>query len=148
MKYAKELLADGDTITVDDYNNPQYHTLANKFIKELGLSQKLYEEPKALDVQTCVTNDKPSNLSQLKKFLTVGMKVHVRNYYGETMNEKDTTVLAVQTNQIVFEKTLGSGIKSWFDLGKASEWIFTNNTAQKYYIDNKGQNKLGYEIVY
>ena len=42
LRFAKDILARGDTITVTDYDNPKYHRLANKFIKELGLVQPLF----------------------------------------------------------------------------------------------------------
>ena len=147
LQYSREILEKGGTITVTDYDNANYHSLANYFIKELGLSQSLFPEPKALE-QGLVTNGKPSNLSQLKKYLAVGKVIGTRNFYREAMIEKDTSVLATQTNQVVFEKTLGDGVKSWFDFGKASEWVFTNSCASKYSITNEGENKLGYQIIY
>lgn len=74
MKYAKQILEEGNQIRVTDYDNAKYHSLANMFIKELGLNQPLFVEPKALESEI-VTNGKPSNLSQLKKYLKEGTKV-------------------------------------------------------------------------
>ena len=146
MKYCREYIAEGHRVSVS-VHNPKHHALANMFIKELGIKQELFKEPEALK-QEAVSNGKPSNLAQLKKYLAVGTQVHVKNHYGAEVKEKDTSVLKVQTNQIVFEKTLGSGIASWFDLGKASEWIFTNEAAKKYDIDREGAQRLSYEIIY
>ncbi len=139
LRFSKEILSEGGTITVTDYNNPNYHALANWFIKELGLDQPLFIEPVAL-VQKPVTNGKPQNLSQLKKYLTVGKVIGVVNFdsIGEMRNNRDTSVLAVQTNSAILEKTLGSGIKSWLDLGKASDWSFDNDGATKNYLDRDG----------
>lgn len=146
LKFAKEILAEGDIIKVSCYDNPKYYAIANEFIKALGLNQKLFPEV-ARPVQGTVTNGKPSNLAQLKKYLTVGKVIHTKNYYGQEVKEKDTTVLGVQTNSFIFEKTLGSGIKSWFEIGKANDWIFTNESAQKYEFVN-GSLRLVYEIKY
>lgn len=146
LEHAKKILDEGDEITVTCYDNPKYYAIANEFIKELGLNQKLFPEV-IRPVQGAVTNGMPSNLSQLKKWLTIGKVIHTRNYYGQEVKEKDTTVLGIQTNSFIFEKTLGSGIRSWLDTGKASDWIFTNESAQKYEFIN-GELKLVYEIIY
>jgi hypothetical protein len=44
LEYAKKTLEEGHSITVTDYNNKNYHKVANKFIKALGLSQPLFDE--------------------------------------------------------------------------------------------------------
>lgn len=146
LMYAKQFLAAGDTITVDCYNDPNYFALSNKFIKELGLKQELFKEV-APQSSAPVTNGKPKNLSQLKKYLTVGKLITISNYRANEKNElvetsRPTSVLAVQTNSIIVEKTLGSGIKSWLDIGKASDWTFTNEYALKSYLSKYAQ---GYE---
>lgn len=146
LYFAKQILDEGDTIQVTCYDNPKYYAIANEFIKELGLDQKLFPEV-AKPIQGTVTNGKPSNLSQLKKYMTVGKVIHTKNYYGSEVKEKDTAILGVQTNSFIFEKELGKGQKSWFEIGKASDWIFANESAQKYEFIN-GQLKLVYEIIY
>lgn len=146
LNFARNILAEGDEITVTCYNNPEYYSVANEFIKELGLKQELFKEV-AKPVQGTVTNGMPSNLAQLKKYMTVGKVVHTKNYYRTEPLEKDTTILGVQTNSFIFEKELGNGIKSWFEIGKASDWVFTDVSAQKYEFIN-GELKKVYEIIY
>lgn len=140
LRFAKDIIAEGNEVRVTDYDNPNYHALANWFIKELGLDQPLFTEPAPI-VQRPVTNGKPQNLNQLKKYLTVGKKIHVINYDGtgqNIRNERDTSVLASQTTSIILEKSLGSGILSWLDLGKATEWSFDNQGATKNYLGDAG----------
>lgn len=148
LRYSKEILARGDTISVTDYDNPRYHALANSFIKELGLSQPLFEEPAPLTPSVVTKSGVPTNLSQLKKFLTVGKKIHMKNYFGEEIRERDTSVLEVKTASLVVEKTLGTGTRSWMDFGKASEWIFDNDGATHYYLDRDGKNLPQTRIEY
>ena len=141
MKFAKQIIAEGDEITrVTDYDNPTYHAVANEFIQELGIKQPLFAEPKALK-SNVVTNSKPNNLSQLKKYYSVGVIADVINYDadGEIRNQRRTSVLKTQTNAIVFEKTLGSKTPSWLDVGKASDWTFENRGATKHYINKEGK---------
>lgn len=149
LKYAKQKIAEGNTVSVTDYDNPAYHSLANWFIKELGINQPLFTEPETIK-QVIVTNGKPSNLSQLKKYLVAGLKTHnvVYNDKGDIINEKDTCVLAIQSNAVIFEKTLGSGIKSWLELGKASQWSFSNEMATRYFINYEGKQMPSISIKY
>ena len=130
LHYAREILAKGDRITVSDYDRPQYHVLANKFIKALGLKQKLFPEPKALE-QKAVTNGKPSNLSELKRYLGIGRKVKITNYDtgGAVREARDTSVIGTQTNAVIFDR---NGKKSWLEFGKAGEWTFDNDGAIKF----------------
>lgn len=140
MDFAKRLIAGGDEITrVTDYDNPKYHALANKFIKELGIKQPLFAEPDTTISSIVTKTGVPTNLSQLKKFLTPGKKVHMKNFFGEEVRERDTSVMLVQSNSFVVEKTLGSGMKSWCDFGKASEWSFDNFGATHLYLDRDGK---------
>jgi hypothetical protein len=140
IRYAREILANGDKITVSDYKNARYHSIANKIIKELGIDQPLFKEPEAAP-QSVVSNDKPASLAALKKYLVIGRKVHVINYDGEgkRRNEQDTSVMDVQNNSVIFEKTLGVGVKSWLEYGKAEGWTFDDNGATLYFISKDGK---------
>lgn len=82
-------------------------------------------------------------------YQTIGKKITVRNYLEKEMKEKETRVLAVQSNSFIFEKQLDTGIRSWLYIGKAVDWRFTNSSADKYEIDiATKQYKLVYQIVY
>lgn len=144
---ARRLMAEGSTITVTDYENPRYHAVANKLITELGLSQPLFTEPEALQ-QGPVTSGKPSTLSQLKKYLVEGTKLTVMNFDSDGVtcrNERKTFVKRVQTNAVVLDKNGGD---SWLEFGKASEWLFFNDSATKYYIEREGKFVPTTKIVY
>ena len=147
MKYAKELLEAGNTITVTDYKNPSYHALANKFIKELGLDQPLFDLPEMIK-QTSVSNGNPANLSQLKKYLSVGTKLNIRSFKSDGVTihgERDTFVKRVQTNSVVLDKNGGD---SWLEFGKADSWNFTDTGATKHYSDREGKMIPSTEIIY
>jgi hypothetical protein len=148
LKYALEYKNNGHTLKVTCYDNPQYMGVANKMITALGLDQPLFKLPPALPASV-VTNGKPSNLSQLKKYLTPGLPIVIVNYDGDgkILRDRGTTVMAVQTNSIIVEKTLGSGSKSWLDIGKATDWVFTNDCAMKYYLRDSGY-VLSTKIIY
>lgn len=137
IKYAKELLAGGNTIKVNTYGDANYAALGNKMIKELGLSQPLFTEPEALKAEA-VTNGKPSNLSQLKKYLQVGVKVTSKAIFkdGAWQNSRETFVNSVQGNAVTFEK---AGGKSWVYFYKANEWTFDNAGATHHYIEREGK---------
>lgn len=150
LYFAKKLLAEGDKIQVTDYDNPAYHSLANMFIKELGLDQPLFAEPQALK-SGIVTNGKPTNLSQLKKYLTLaaitGEKLIIRhmNLDGTLKAERYTFAKKVQTTSVVFDKAGGN---SWMELGKASDWTFSNESATYHYVDREGNVVPSIKIVY
>ena len=150
LEYAKELIANGDTITrVTCYENPAYYPLANKFIKELGLDLPLFEEIAPLKKEVVTKPGIPQNLSQLKKFLTPGKKIFIKSYFGEAEPrlQRITSVIQVFSNNMTVEKTLGSGTKSWLDFGKASDWAFTNTSATLYNVYREGRAKA-VEIIY
>lgn len=142
MKYAREILASGNTITVTDYENPAYHALANKFIKELGLSQPLFQEPEAVKA-SAVTNGKPSNLSQLKKYVTVGMKLRIKSRPkdGAFTSERQALVIHVQGNAITTEKGGIPGSKVWLYWNEASAWTFDNEGATQHYVGRYDEEK-------
>lgn len=157
VKYAKEYLAEGNTVSVTCYDNPEHYATANKVIKELGLKQELFPEVAALK-QPGVTNGKPSTLAALKKFIQPGVKLRAINYgftpedYAavnrcETQQERlavyatqkrsvignrETVVLSAQSNAFTVEKTPGTGNKSWVYYEKASDWTFDNEGATKH----------------
>lgn len=145
IKFAKEELAEGNEVLVRNYNNANYYALSNKLIKALGTNQPLFKEPEAL-VSSVPTNGKPATLSELKRYLTVGKKIKINNY--TVKNERETIVLATQTSSVILEKIAGTGIKSWLELGKASEWVFTNESASKYYTDRDGKKVVSSTITY
>lgn len=132
LKYAKELIDYGDTITVIDYNNVRYHAAANDCIKELGLKQPLFSVVKT-PTSTGATNGKPKTLSDLKRYLSPTKMVNIINYDsdGAIRNQRDAVVILNQTNSVVFSKTTPSmdSPKSWLEYGKASDWTFDNNGA-------------------
>lgn len=151
LKYAKELLAKGDSIKVSCYDNPEYYALSNKFIKELGLAQELFSEIAAVPASK-VTNGKPFNLSQLKKLLQVGIKIRVKSRpdaHGVLTQERETVVTKVQGNAITTEKAGGA---SWIYWGNASEWSFDNEGATHWFIGRydelKGKQTIDMRIDY
>jgi hypothetical protein len=150
LKWAREILADGDSITVTDYDNPRYHAVANKFIKELGLNQPLFTELATPKQDGVVTNGKPDSLNSLKKYLTVGRKVHVVNYDsdGNQRNERDSEVLKNQTNSVVFSKFIGTTTPSWLDYGKPTDWTFSDSSALQWVLWSGEGYKKSTEIFY
>ncbi len=132
LKFAKEILAEGNTIEVTDYDNPRYHSLANWFIKELGLSQPLFNE--LVSPMSDVTNDKPRNLSAFKKYLTVGMKLRIINHRTEGDTERMAEVLSVGVSNFTLTKSETSRLPSWSQFDKASDWSFHNDCAIRYYV--------------
>lgn len=150
LKYAHKLLEDGDTIKVTDYNNPAYHALANKFIKELGIDQPLFDEPSTLrPILSVPTNGKPATLGALKKYLAPGLKIHLKNYQedGTIRNERDTEIKRVQTNAIVVMKEGGTA-DSFLEFGNAKDWTFDNEGANKNFISHEGKYVLSIRIEY
>ena len=144
LRYAREILANGDEIRVTDYNNAKYHTLANKFIKELGLKQELFKEP-VFTIQSIVTKSGvPSTLGALKKFLTVGKKIRIVHTENPDRN-RDTEVILVKNESIVTRKGLG-GSHLYFE--KAVNWAFDNFGATYGYINNDGTWKASFRIEY
>lgn len=146
IKYAKEYLANGDTVSVTDYDEPRYHALANKAIKELGLNQPLFPEVAPLK-QEAVTNGKPANLSQLKKYLKVGQAVRSQliTSSGELKADRQTFVKAVQSEAVVLDK---NGDNSWLYFNKASDWQFTNEYALQNYLNHEGKYVPTIKIIY
>lgn len=142
LEYAKRLISEGNVIRVTDYDNPAYHSLANWFIKSLGLDQTLFTEPEAI-TQARITNGSPSSLSELKRYLSPGKKIRISNYTAK--NERETFVKRCQTSSVVVDK-LGSD--SWLELGKASEWQFTNEAATHFFIDREGKQSPATTITY
>lgn len=150
LKFAKELIANGDTISqVTCYNNPAYYPVANKFIKELGLDLPLFEEIAPIEVLPVTKPGIPQNLSQLKKFMTPGKKLFVKNFNsdGGLRLERITSVLGTNTGNVILEKTLGSGIKSWLAYGNASDWQFSNESASLFHVGREGRYKVT-ELIY
>jgi len=137
LRFSKDILAKGDTITVCDYDNPKYHKLANGMIKELGLKQELFKEPEEL-VSNVTDSNVPSNLGQLKKYLTVDKKLHIAGYNsdGEIRAERDTFVKKTQSNAVVLDK---QGANSWLYFEKASNWKFDNDGATQCDINRDGK---------
>jgi len=146
LKYAKQEIAEGNTISVTDYDNPNYHALANWFIKELGLSQELFKEPEAIISK--VTGTAPRKLSDLKRYLEVGKKIKIANYRNGERVERDSVVLSMQSNAFTVQKGGTQDVKSWVEYGKASEWGFTDTEATKYYINREGKNEATTTIIY
>ena len=146
LRFAKEILSEGNEIRVTDYDQPQYHSLANWFIQELGLKQDLFKEPETIK-QELVTNGKPSTLGSLKKFLVPETKLKIVWFdsEGNPKSERETFVKRTQTNAWVFDKNGGD---SWLEHGKASEWSFSNDGATLYYIDREGKNIPTVKIIY
>ena len=145
LDFARKILAEGDEISVTDYDRPQYHALANRFIKALGLNQKLYPEPKPLERKT-VTNGKPAGLAQLKRYLVAGRKLKLINYdgAGKTIGERDTSVIGTQTNAVIVER---NGGKSWLEYGRADGWTFDEHGATSH-IHSEGEYRPLLRIVY
>lgn len=144
LRFAKQILAEGNEIRVTNYDNPKYHPLANKFIKELGLSQVLFTEPKAVK-QGVVTNGMPSTLGALKKFLTVGSKIRFVNFKNPDRS-RETEVVEIHNNNFVTRK--GEAGKSWMEFGKASDWSFDNLGATTHFINCEGQVVPSIRIEY
>lgn len=131
MEYSKKILTEGNEITrVTNYNNPKYNELANKFIKELGVKQPLFQEIGSVPASE-PTEGKPSNLAQLKKYLSPEKKIRIINY-GSSINTRETFVKKSQTQSIVLDK---EGRNSWLDLGKATDWSFDKKGATQYFIN-------------
>lgn len=148
LELAKKTIAEGNEVTVSCYDNPTYFALSNKFIKDLGLTQTPFKEIEPLKSEV-VTNGKPANLSQLKKYLLPSVKITIKRFRdGEVSDERVTSVLATQTNNVIVEKTLGSGIKSWLTLGKAADWTFDNAGATNYYLERDGNYTKSVRIEY
>ena len=145
LEFARKILADGDEITVSDYDQPKYHPLANKFIKALGLKQKLYPEPKPLKRNT-VTGGKPASLAELKRHLVAGCKIKVIRYddAGKIASERDTSVTGTQTNAVIVDR---DGGRSWLEYGKAENWTFDENGATNHFISG-GEYRPSLRIAY
>lgn len=147
LKFARQILGYGDKITrVTIYENPNYAAKANYLITELGLDFPLFQEPEVIK-QEAVTNGKPSTLGALKRYLAEGTKIKICNFdsEGTVRNERETFVKKVQSNNIVLDKNGGN---SWLEFGKASEWNFTNETANHYWIGSDGKRTLSTRITY
>lgn len=80
MKWAKEYIDEGHTVRVTTYDNPNYAKWGNEAIAELGLTQEPFKMPEAVP-ESRVTNGRPSNLSQLKKYAQVGVPLRIKNRY-------------------------------------------------------------------
>lgn len=143
LQYAKEIIQRGDILKVTDYDNPQYHALANKFIKELKLKQPLFKEPNKLQPSR-VTNGKPSNLAMLKKYLTVGKRIKVENVEFPDRS-RETFVKKIQSNSVVLDKNGGN---SWLAFNKSTDWLFTNDYALVHFIDREGNVKPSIKLIY
>ncbi len=144
LKYAQELLAGGDTVTVETYKNPKNAPLANKFIKELGLKQPLFAEVAPIPKTVNYDNLKIKTLADLKRYLQVGVKVKITNTgYQGVVSTRETEVMKVQSNAITLAKDASlpkdRWQNSWLEFGKASDWGFTMTGATKYYIDREGR---------
>jgi hypothetical protein len=137
LRFAREILARGDSITVSDYNNPQYHRVANKFIKALGLKQKLFPESAALERKT-VTSGKPTNLSELKRYLVVGQKVKIIFYRsdGSEISRNEATTLRTQGDLMVVDSY---GTNTWWEYRSTDRWTFDNIGTTQYIVDNDGK---------
>jgi len=145
LRFARKILAEGDHITVTDYDDPKYHRVANKFIRALGLKQELFPEAKQSE-QTCVTNGKPSNLAQFKKYLTTGRNVKILYYDSMGVLHKtfDASVIRTQNKHVIVES---KGHEWWMECEKASEWAFDDNGANQF-INRNGEYKLSTRIEY
>lgn len=146
LRFSKERLAQGDQITVTDYDDPSYHALANSFIKALGLDQPLFTEPEGLKPTAVVTNGKPSSLGALKKYLVPGTKLTVINFRSDGQNvPRETFVKKLQTTSVILDK---GGSNSYLDFGKADQWLFTNEDATVHYMDRDGKMVPQTKIIY
>lgn len=139
LEFSRRLLAEGNEIKVTCYDNPRYYSLANKFIKTLGLKQELFPEPKEVEKKE-ITEDVPKNLSQLKKYLVPEKKIIIKRFSDGKTIERQTWVKRVQSNAVVVEKNGGD---SWIEYGKADSWIFDNAGADYAPLNSDG-NRLAY----
>jgi hypothetical protein len=56
-----------EIIRVTNYNNPKYHELANKFIKELGIKQPLFQEIGSVPaLAVCASAPRPAARQRLR----------------------------------------------------------------------------------
>jgi hypothetical protein len=148
LMFARKELARGNGVHIKNYDNPKHYALSNKFIKELGIDQKLFPEPAPLPKTINSDNLKVANLSQLKKYLTPGMHINITNYRQGEPVTRETSVLSNKGDNLVVEITLGTGTKSWFYFGKASEWSFDRTGATKHSMDHEGNFKPIIRIEY
>lgn len=150
IKYAKEYLDKGAIVTVTDYNEPRYHALANKMIKELGLKQPLFQEPEAIPAST-PTNGNPSTLSALKKHLQQNTRIVITNFHGngQAPESRETfvrsLVCSANSSNVILDK---NGGRSWLEFGKASEWSFDDKGATRYDITREGTVEKSTRIEY
>lgn len=149
LKYARETLNEGNTVKVIDYNNPSYHSLANWFIKELGIKQPLFTEPENAPTSSVTLGNIPSTLAGLKKYLTVGKKIRIINYVNlgnaETTNTRETEIVKTQSESIVTKR---DGHNCWLDFGKASSWSFDNTGATHFTLNKDGKMEHSFRIEY
>ena len=147
IKYARQELDRGNHVKVTVYTARE-HELANKAIRELGLNQELFIIPAALP-ESKVTNGKPTNLAQLKKFLTVGYKFTVKGKYSieekKFLNVRETFVRETHADSVVTDL---NGKKCWLYFGKASEWKFDNDGATMFWMDRDGKFEPCVRIEY
>lgn len=137
LDFAKRYLAKGYSISVTCYNNPNYMGVANKMIKELGLKQELFPEPKAEPVVDCGSS--PSNLNQLKKFLVVGKKIKIVRYRDGGNESRETFIKKTQSNSVVVD---ADGRNSWIEFNKSINWSFDKDGATYSWLDSKGKRPL------
>jgi len=135
LEYAHRLISGGHQLTVTDYDNARYHTLANRFIRELGLKQPLFAETPEAPRNTATKPGIPHTFAELKRFFAVGTKVRVINYASQTTQTRDTTVARVQTNGIY---TFRQSIQSWLEWGKATDWSLDDAGATHFWLDREG----------
>ncbi len=143
MYFAKKYLDKGDSIKVTCYNNPSYFSLANKFIRELGLKQELF--PESAPLPKSETGSMPANLNQLKKYLVVGKKVRMVRFRNDEKESRDTFVKKVQSNAVVVDK---NGSNSWLEFGKSNDWSFDKDGATYYtYYSNERKPCVRIEYI-
>ena len=142
VEYALRYKNEGHDITVTCYDNPEHFALGNKLIHSIGLSQPLFKVVPPPPATVNAGNLKVGNLSALKRHLVPGMKVMVTRYLDHSRSEtRETSVISCKGDNLILEKTLGSGIKSYVYFGKATDWTFDRTGATHHYL---GRGTEGY----
>jgi predicted ABC-type ATPase len=106
---------------ISDYGDINYYgkTLPEYAVKQIEAMAKMEKAR----IQKTDKSATPTNLSELKKFLTVGKKIWLVKRDGKYINAM-REVAKVQTNSIAF-KIPGKDELTWLPFEKASEYTFT-----------------------
>lgn len=111
--------------------------VANKIIKELGLKQELFPEPRPEPVVDCGSS--PSNLNQLKKYLNVGKKIRIVRYRDGEQVSRETFVKKAQSNSVVVD---ADGRNSWIEFNKSINWSFDKDGAVYSWFESSGKRPV------